>query len=42
VDNAVNIGTAIHEQLTDKKYGVITMERSQEAKTFAIMRKSES
>jgi hypothetical protein len=31
---------AIHEQLTDKKFGDITTKRSQQAQTFAIMRKS--
>jgi hypothetical protein len=39
VDNAISIGTAIHE-LTDKKFGDFTMKRSQQAQTFAIMRKS--
>jgi hypothetical protein len=40
VRNAISIGTAIHEQLTDMKFGDITMKRSQQTQTFTIMRKS--
>jgi hypothetical protein len=39
MDNAISIGTAIHKQLTAKKFGDITMKRSQ-AQTFSIMLKS--
>jgi hypothetical protein len=40
MDNAISIGTAIHKQLTEKKFGDITTKRSQQAQTFSIMRKS--
>ena len=40
VDDAKSIGIEIHNQLTDQRYGDITMKKSNQAQTFAVMRKS--